>query len=127
MSDPIIAEIDRRITAYQRVRESLLDLMAAHGRVAPPVEPMSPITSKPARQLGKRAAKLKARLTGSSGSGALVLGAIKSGADTLAAIAKDCQVKPGTARTALLALEDAGRVTREGKSRATRYRLTHDK
>lgn len=82
---------------------------------------------RPTRLLEKRAQKLKARLTGSSGTSALVLAAMRGGADTLAAIAKDCKVKPSQARTALLALEDAGRVKRQGKSRATTYRLTNDK
>jgi hypothetical protein len=84
---------------------------------------LPPATSPTRRQkhLAKRAKTLKARLTGSSGTSALVLAAIKGGADTLAAIAKDCRVKPGQARTAILALEDAGRVSRHGKGRATRY------
>ena len=89
-------------------------------RVVPALPP-APETRTRQKRLAKRAATLKARLTGSSGTSALVLGAIKGGSDTLAAIAKDCQVKPGQARTAILALEDAGRVKRLGKGRATRY------
>ena len=76
------------------------------------------------RAMAKRMKTLKARLTGSSGTSALVLAVMRGGADTLAAIAKGCKVKPGTARAALLALEDAGRVNRQGKSRATRYLVT---
>lgn len=85
---------------------------------APAVVEPSPRRQK---RLAKRAKTLKARLTGTSGSSRLVLSVVKGGADTLAQIATDAKLKPSTARAALLALEEAGRVTRTGKSRATRY------
>lgn len=94
-------------------------------RVVPALPPSTVATPRRQKRLAKRAATLKARLTGSSGTSALVLGAVTRGADTLAAIAEDCRVKPGQARTAILALEDAGRVQREGKGRATRYVHRH--
>jgi uncharacterized protein YutE (UPF0331/DUF86 family) len=121
----VIADLRRRGEQHNAAAD---DLERLAGLNAPPVtRPFKFRPSGRAKTLAKRVAKLKSRLTGSSGTSALVLTAMKAGADTLAAIAKDCKVKPSTARTALLALEDAGRVKRQCKSRATRYQLTNDK
>jgi len=66
-----------------------------------------------------------ARPKSSAGSGTakLVLGSVRSGADTVPAIAKDCRLAAGVVRSALKALTKDGHVRRTGKSRATRYAL----
>lgn len=57
-----------------------------------------------------------------TGTESIVLAVMRDGADTLAAITKAAKVKPNTARSAVLALEHAGKVQREGKGSLTRYR-----
>lgn len=55
------------------------------------------------------------------GTDAIVLSVMRDGANTLAGITKAAKVKPNTARVAVLALEAAGKVKREGKGSKTRY------
>lgn len=57
----------------------------------------------------------------SSGSTEVVLASVRDGHNKLAAIAKDAKLEESAARTAVLALEQAGKVRREGKGSLTRY------
>ncbi len=59
----------------------------------------------------------------SGGTEAVVLEVMREGADTLSAITKAAKVNPNAARTAVLALEQFGKVKREGQGSKTRYRL----
>jgi len=59
-----------------------------------------------------------------NGTHAIVLAVVKDGSDTITAIAKAAKVKPATARAAVVSLERAGKVHREGRSRSTRYVAT---
>jgi predicted Rossmann fold nucleotide-binding protein DprA/Smf involved in DNA uptake len=51
-----------------------------------------------------------------------VFGALKDGQDQASAIAKQFGVSPAVVRTRLLQLEEAGRVSRTGNRRSTRWR-----
>lgn len=64
------------------------------------------------------AAPRKVRTTGTN---ALVLAAIKDGHDKIDAIARDVKVSPFIARNAVKALEQVGKVRKEGAGRTTRY------
>lgn len=57
-----------------------------------------------------------------NGTHALILDVVRDGADKISLIAKAAKVKESTARAAVLQLEQAGRVKREGKGSLTRYR-----
>lgn len=86
----------------------------------------SPAPTRRLRRLnfGKRAKRLHAQLTGTSGTGAIVLGLLKDGARSLSELTEEAKVSPSSCRTAVLALEQAGRITRDGNGRSTKYRLT---
>jgi hypothetical protein len=56
-----------------------------------------------------------------NGTAAVVLAAIKDGHDKIPAIAKDAKIRESTARAAIITLESAGKVKRDGKGRSTRY------
>lgn len=49
------------------------------------------------------------------------MGVVRDGSDKIALVAKVAKIKESTAREAILRLETAGSITREGKGRSTRY------
>jgi hypothetical protein len=113
----VIADLRRRAGVLTATADEL-------ARVTGMREPSVPLPFRLAKGAnGKRIAKLTDKLSGKSGTSKLVLGAIADGADTIAAIADVVKIKLSSARSAVLALEEAGRVHREGQSRKTRYRI----
>lgn len=93
--------------AIRQIDEQIARLQSAKAVLA---QFIVPVQSKPVKVSRK-----------SGGTEALVLSVIREGADTLAAITKAAKVKPYAAKTAVLALEQFGKVRREGKGSKTRY------
>lgn len=98
---------------YQQIatefRERAADLIAA-------AEAIDRLTVRPSKR-GRPSNARKAL----NGSGAVVLASIKDGCATVKAIAADAKLKEFAARSAILALEKAGKVKRQGKGSLTRY------
>lgn len=97
----VMAQSDAEIERLQSAKVTLARFMAPEKPTAMPV-------------------KIRAK---SGGTEAVVLSVMREGADTLAEITKAAKVKPNAARTAVLALEQFGKVTCEGKGSKTRYRV----
>ena len=103
MTQDVIGFIDAEIARLEQAKATLARFLSA----APSKAKAMPV-------------KIRAK---SGGTEAVVLAVMREGADTLAEITKAAKVKPNAARTAVLALEQFGKVTREGKGSKTRYRV----
>lgn len=102
--DSAIADLDARLERLQAARAVLIDLRGGE------------LVER--RRVPERRGKA---VKASSGTGAVVLSAIRDGCHTVKAIAVGAKLKEFAARSAILALEKAKKVKREGKGSLTRY------
>jgi predicted Rossmann fold nucleotide-binding protein DprA/Smf involved in DNA uptake len=100
---------------YDAVAADLRAKAAEYLALAESIERVSPAAHQGRTKSAGKAIKA------ASGTGAVVLSAIRDGAETVTAIASSAKLKEFTARSAILALEKSGKVKREGKGRSTRY------
>lgn len=103
MTHDVIGFIDAEIARLEQAKATLARFLSA----------------APVKAQGKPS-KIRAKTGGTE---SLVLSVMREGHDTLAAITKAAKVRPWAAKAAVLALEQFGKVKREGKGSKTRYRV----
>jgi predicted Rossmann fold nucleotide-binding protein DprA/Smf involved in DNA uptake len=120
-----IAELKSEIESCERALAALRGQKAASGQAA------TSSNGRRTRSRRGRSASSRPRRNGAAAttpqrsqtaSAEAVFDALKDGQDQASAIAKQFGVSPAVVRTRLLQLEEAGRVSRTGNRRSTRWR-----
>lgn len=111
-----IRELKSEIAAHERALKALRGRQNAGASSTPAVN-----GRRSARREGAASRKPRARRSGTASAEA-VFGALKDGQDQASAIAKQFGVSAAVVRSRLAQLEEAGRVSRTGNRRSTRWR-----